>query len=126
MITEPIVAVVDDESPLRTMLGRVLRLAGYRVTTFASGEDFLASLVGPPPACVILDIHMPGLSGLDVHARMRAASIVTPVVFMTASDDATLDGLTRKLAAHLLRKPFPSDELLQVVGSAIANPSAGI
>jgi FixJ family two-component response regulator len=121
VITSPIVAVVDDESPVRTMLGRVLRLAGYRVTSFASGEDFLASLTGPPPACAVLDIHMPGLSGLDVHTRMRAAGIATPVVFMTASDDAALEGSTRKLAAHLLHKPFPSEEMVKVVAAAIAS-----
>jgi FixJ family two-component response regulator len=120
VMTDPIVAVVDDESPVRTMLGRVLRLAGYQVTSFASGQDFLASLVAPP-ACAILDIHMSGLSGLEVHARMRVLGIYTPVIFITASDDATLDALTRQLPARLLRKPFPSDEMVRAVAAAIAS-----
>src|SRR4030095_16573069 len=90
-IAEPCIAVVDDESPVRTMLGRLLRLGDYRVTAFASGEEFLASLPGRLPACVILDVHMPGLSGLDVQLRMRAAHIEVPIVFITASDHPALD-----------------------------------
>lgn len=124
--TDPIVAVVDDELPVRTMLGRVLRLADYRVATFASGEEFLAALSAPFPACGIFDVHMPGLSGLDVQSRLRAADIRIPVVFITASDDAALDGLTRDSGAScLLRKPFSSDALLEAVGAAIGSKRAG-
>jgi FixJ family two-component response regulator len=122
---DSIVAVVDDESPVRTMLGRVLRMAGYRVTPFAAGEDLLASLQVQPLACVVLDVHMPGLTGLEVHARLRAARCDVPVVFITASDDAEIDTAARKLAARLLRKPFSSDELVQAVGVAIADHRAG-
>ena len=117
---DPFIAVVDDESPVRTMLGRVLRLADYRVTAFASGEEFLASLTARQPACVILDVHMPGLSGLDVQSRMRAAHIELPIVFITASDDIALDcSALAAGAACLLRKPFSSDELLEAVDIAL-------
>jgi FixJ family two-component response regulator len=122
---DSIVAVVDDESPVRTMLGRVLRMAGYRVMPFAAGEDLLASLQVQPLACVVLDVHMPGLTGLEVHARLRAARCDVPVVFITASDYAEIDTAARKLAARLLRKPFSSDELVQAVGVAIADHRAG-
>ena len=114
------IAVVDDESPVRTMLGRLLRLADYHVTAFASGEDFLASLAAQLPACAILDIHMPGLSGLDVQSRLRAADIRVPVVFITASDDSSLDRSAAEVGAvRLLRKPFSSEELLEAVGIAL-------
>jgi len=114
------IAVVDDESPVRTMLGRVLRLADYRVKAFASGEEFLASLTARLPACAILDVHMPGLSGFDVQARMRAARVEVPVVFITASDDLALDKLALEAGAvGLLRKPFASNELLEAVGAAL-------
>jgi FixJ family two-component response regulator len=117
---DPFIAVVDDESPVRTMLGRVLRLADYRVKAFASGEEFLASLTARLPACAILDVHMPGLSGFDVQARMRAARVDVPVVFITASDDLALDRLAREAGTvGLLRKPFSSDELLEAVGAAL-------
>lgn len=115
------VAVVDDEAPVVTMLGRLLRLAGYRVTAFSSGEAFEASLALQRPACAILDIHLPGLSGLDVHARMRAAQLSIPVVFITASDDNTLlDAARDSGAVALLRKPFSSDDLLAAIGVAIS------
>lgn len=121
---DPFIAVVDDESPVRTMLGRLLRLADYRVTAFASGEEFLASLTARLAACAILDVHMPGLSGLDVQSRMRAAHIEVPVVFITASDDLALDRSALEAGAEcLLRKPFSSDELLAAVDAALRSNS---
>ena len=120
----PVIAVVDDESPVRTMLCRVLRLADYQVTAFASGEEFLDSLTARLPACAILDVHMPGLSGLDVQSRMRAAHIEVPVVFITASDDLALDRLALEVGgACLLRKPFSSDELLAAIDAALRSKS---
>jgi len=119
-ISAPLIAVVDDESPVRTMLGRVLRLADYRTTAFASGEEFLASLAARLPACAILDVHMPGLSGLEVQSRLRAACIPVPVVFITASDDIDLDRSALDAGGVcLLRKPFSSEVLLDAVGAAL-------
>jgi FixJ family two-component response regulator len=116
----PLIAVVDDELPVRTMLGRLLRLADYQVSAFASGEDFLASLATQSPACAILDIHMPGLTGLDVQRRMRAARLRIPVVLITASDDVALDRSASEAGAvRLLRKPFSSEELLKAIGMAL-------
>ncbi len=123
-IANPFIAVVDDEAPVRTMLGRVLRLADYRVAAFASGEEFLASLTARLPACAILDVHMPGLSGLDVQSRMRAAHIEVPIVFITASDDVALDRSALEAGAVcLLRKPFSSDELLDAIDAALRSKS---
>jgi FixJ family two-component response regulator len=125
VITDSIVAVVDDEAPVRTMLGRVLRMGGYRVASFAAGEDLLASWQSQLLACVVLDIHMPGLTGLEVHERLRAAQCDVPVVFITASDDTELDSATRKLAASLLRKPFSSEDLLNAIAAAMARTGQG-
>ncbi len=117
---DPYIAVVDDESPVRTMLSRLLRLADYHVTTFASGEAFLASLAARLPACVVLDVHMPGLSGLEVQSRMRAAHIELPLVFITASDDLALDKAAAAAGSvRLLRKPFSNDELLEAIAMAL-------
>ena len=118
---ETFIAVVDDEPAVRTMLGRVLALAGYRIVAFATGEAFLASLdAAALPACAIVDIHMPGLGGLAVQARLHGAGPAIPVIFITASDD---DGLDRAAceagAASLLRKPFPSEALLAAVAAAL-------
>jgi len=114
------IAVVDDEAPVRTALGRLLRLADYEVAAFGSGDEFLASLPVRVPACVILDVHMPGISGFAVQAQLRAANCDIPAVFITASDDPGLDAAV--LAAGgtlLLRKPFTSDRLLKAVSAAL-------
>jgi FixJ family two-component response regulator len=117
---DPCIAVVDDEVPVRTALGRLLRLADYEVAAFASGEEFLASLATRRPACVILDVHMPGLSGFDVQERLRAADIDVPVVFITASDDISLGQTVLEAGGvKLLRKPFSNDALLEAVGTAL-------
>jgi len=115
------IAVVDDEASVRTALRRLLRLAEYEVTVFGCGGGFLASLAARHPDCAILDVHMPGLSGLDVQSRMSAARIDVPVVFITASDDAALDRKAQQAGGiKLLRKPFSSDELLDAVGAALS------
>jgi FixJ family two-component response regulator len=114
------IAVVDDEAPVRTMLRRLLRLADYEVAAFGCGEDFIASLATHRPDCVVLDVHMPGLTGFDVQSRMRAAGIHVPIVFITASDELALDRAALDAGAvRLLRKPFSSDELLDAVGTAL-------
>jgi FixJ family two-component response regulator len=121
----PLIAVVDDEAPVRAMLGRVLRLADYEVAAFGSGEEFLNSLVVRVPACVILDVHMPGLSGFDAAARLRSACHEVPIVFITASDDAALDrAATAAGDSVLLRKPFPADSLLTEINAALRRKPA--
>ena len=117
---EPCIAIVDDEAPVRVALRRLLRLADYEVAAFASGEAFLASLTARRPACVILDVHMPELSGFDVQAQLCAAHRDVPVVFITASDDLALDQKVREAGGvRLLRKPFSNQELLEAVGAAL-------
>ncbi len=114
------IALVDDEACMRTALCRLLRLADFEVIAFPSGEAFLASLGARRPDCMILDMHMPGLSGLDVQARLRAAHIKIPVVFMTAADDLALDQVVQEAGgARLLRKPFSDAELLRAIGAAL-------
>jgi FixJ family two-component response regulator len=114
------VAVVDDEAAVRTALGRLLRLADYEVAAFASGDALFAWLATHVAACVILDVHMPGASGFDVHSRLRAAHVDLPAVFITASDDPALELTAREAgAAALLRKPFSNDSLLDAVDAAI-------
>jgi FixJ family two-component response regulator len=123
----PLVAVVDDEAGVRTMLRRVLRQADFEVAVFASGEDFIASLALRVPACVILDVHMPGLSGFDVKSRLRAMGCDVPAIFITASDDRALDrSVLDAGGVLLLRKPFASDRLLETVNVALRGASPGM
>lgn len=120
------VALVDDEAAVRAALGRLLRLADYEVAAFPSGEEFIASLEARHPDCAILDVHMPGLSGFEVQARLCAARLDVPTVFITASDDPALDrSVSEAGGVRLLRKPFSSDELLDAVGAALRSRARG-
>lgn len=119
-MARPLIAVVDDEAPVRTMLGRLLRLEGYEVVSFGCGEDFIASLGGHKPGCVVLDIHLPNLSGFEVQAKLQTIDPAVPVVFITASDDPALE--QQAAEAHgvtLLRKPFSSRALMTAVEEAL-------
>jgi len=119
-----LVAVVDDETQVRVALGRLLRLEGYQVAPFDSGDAFLSSLGQRVPACVLLDVNMPGLSGLQVQARLLADRVALPVVFITASDDPTIDRLALEAGGlRVLHKPFGNDELLAAVRFALPAPA---
>jgi FixJ family two-component response regulator len=108
----PYVAVVDDEASVRTALGRLLRLADYEVAAFGCGEAFLVSAAKRRPDCAIVDIHLDGLSGFDVKARLAASHGDVPVIFITASDDAALErSVADAGGVTLLRKPFSNDAL---------------
>ena len=120
MSAGPCIAVVDDEEPVRNMLRRMLRLDGFEVAPFASGETFLASLRARLPACVILDVHMPELSGLEVQAQLRAAGARIPAIFITASDDPALERTVLEArGVALLRKPFSGEAMLGAVHHAL-------
>ena len=109
------------------MLRRLLRLADYDVAAFKSGEDFIASLATRRPDCLILDVHMPGLSGFEVQSQMRAANIDVPIIFITASDDIALDrSVLEAGGVMLLRKPFPNDELLGAIDAALRRKPEGV
>jgi len=108
------------------MLGRVLRLADYRVAVFKSGAEFLDSLATGVPACVILDVHMPGLSGFEVQSKLLASHTAVPVIFITASDDPALDKTALEAKGRaLLRKPFSSDQLLGALAAAVPTRAQG-
>jgi len=118
---KPIIAVIDDEWSVRSMLARVLRVAGYRVTSFSRGEDFIASLATRLPACAIVDIYMPQMTGLEVQSNLLDANIRIPTILITASDDDAIDDAARRLKVrHVLRKPFPTERLLAAVRAELA------
>ena len=116
--TDSCIAIVDDEVFVRTALARLLRLSGYEAVTYASGDDFLAALEGRRPDCVLLDIHMPGLSGLDVKDRLTTMRIHLPVIFITASDEVD-SALAARAGSCLLHKPFTNNDLLTAIAAAL-------
>ena len=118
------IALVEDEAPVRIALTRLLRLANYDVSAYASGEDFLTGLAESIPLCVVLDVHLPGLSGIEVQRRLRSDRVRVPVVFITASDDPALEREASEAGGlRMLRKPFSNDELLAAIAAALQWPA---
>ena len=116
----PIIALVDDEEPVRRALKRLMVSAGISVESFASGSEFLESLAERRPDCVVLDLHMPGVSGFDVQARLAQSRDPPPVVVITGQD--TPESRRRVMdggAAACLRKPMNDHVLLDAIASAI-------
>ncbi|AKF04408.1 response regulator transcription factor [Sandaracinus amylolyticus] len=119
--TAPLVVVVDDDASIRAALDSLLRSEGYRVESFASPRDFLARAPGDAPDCLILDVELPGLSGLELQDRLGQG---VPIVFITGHADVPMSVRAMKAGAvEFLMKPFGDDALLQGVTQAIERSS---
>ena len=117
----PTVFLVDDDSSVRESLNLLLSSAGYDVKPFASAKDFLDSERGTPgPACLVLDVKMPGLSGLDLQKELKSRNCMIPIVFITGHGDIPMSvQAMKKGAVDFLPKPFEDDDLLDAVKEAL-------
>ena len=114
------ISIVDDEAPVRKALGRLLRASGFDVETFPSGPEFLDSLRRHLPDCTILDLHLPGLSGLEVQQRLRQENIAVPCIIITGKDEPGLgERALASGAAAFLRKPLDQEALLAAITEAV-------
>jgi FixJ family two-component response regulator len=116
----PLISVVDDDESLRRSLGNFLRSTGFLVETFASAEDFLSSDRRQRTECVVLDLRMTGMSGLDLLRHLTSASVRVPAVMLSAHGDEEIR--QRCLVAGavaFLDKPFDCDALLDAVQTAL-------
>jgi len=119
-----LVAVVDDDELVRIALQRLLKAAGLGVASFGSAEDFLNSGQLPEFACLIVDIRMPGMSGLDLQTKLKAERPV-PIIFITAHGDEKMRiQAMRAGAVAFLAKPFDSGILLDRVRAALESMSS--
>lgn len=121
-MSEPkaIVFIVDDDEPVRTSLGRLIRSAGLNVETFDSAQRFLASPRADVPSCLILDVKLPGLSGLELQGRLAEINIKIPIVFITGHGDVPTSVRAMKAGAvEFLTKPFRDEDLLDAIHQAI-------
>jgi len=110
------IAVVDDDVSVRRSLLRLLRSAGFQVAVFDSGESFLAQDKDLLPACLILDIHLAGISGPDLKHELNQRGLDVPTIFITAHDEeATQASLRNFPGVPCLRKPFPGSSLLDLI-----------
>jgi FixJ family two-component response regulator len=115
----PIIAIVDDDASVRRSVERMVHAAGYAVETFASAREFLEWLPRGRAACLVLDVHLNGLSGFDLQQRLAV-----PIIFMTAHDDPTTRHRIENagVVGHLW-KPFDEDAMLDAIRRAV---SAGV
>jgi FixJ family two-component response regulator len=121
-----LIAIVDDDEPLREALASVLKAAGFVTHAFASAEDFLDSGARQETACLILDVRLPGMSGIELQRRLADVESKIPIVFVTAHGDAGLrDLLMNSGAAAFLNKPVRSDALLKAIHAALEKIKTG-
>lgn len=121
-----VIAVVDDEAAVRKALLRLFRSSGYDARAFASGPEFLGTLPGSHYDCLVLDLHMPSMSGLDVQLDSAFLRAPVPTVVITGHDEP--DTRRKCLAAGAgayLSKPFDDNELLEVVADAVLGRPSG-
>lgn len=119
----PAVCVVDDDLSVRKSLVNLLKSAGYRALSFASGEELLACAELDEAACILLDLRMKGLQGLEVQLALNAAGRTTAVICMSAHwDDASLKEATSLGARDCLHKPFTGEALLAAIETALHQP----
>jgi FixJ family two-component response regulator len=117
---DPIVFIVDDDLSVRRSTERLVRAAGLKVQTFASARDFLGHPRIEGPACLVLDVRMPGLSGMDLQLELTKAGIHIPIIFVTGHGDIPMSVRAMKAGAvEFLTKPFRSRSLLDAVRAAI-------
>jgi FixJ family two-component response regulator len=117
---EAIVFVVDDDDSMRAALRSLIRSAGLDVETFASAQEFLARPATEQTSCLVLDVRMPGLSGLDLQRQMAASGVEIPIIFVTGHGDVPMSVRAMKAgAAEFLTKPFSERELLEAIHAAL-------
>jgi FixJ family two-component response regulator len=118
--TDATVFVVDDDGPMRVALMNLIRSVGLRVELFASAQEFLRSKLPDVPSCLILDVRLPGLSGLDLQRRTIESGMEIPIIFLTGYGDIPMTVRAMKAGAvEFLTKPFRDQDLLDAIQQAL-------
>ncbi len=118
----PLIAIVDDDDSLRNSLDNLLRSVGFRAQGFSSAEAFLHANQAPETACLILDVRLPGMNGLELQRQMGAANWCIPIIFVTAyaDDDVRVRALEAG-AVDFLSKPCREEDLLKAIEAALTH-----
>jgi FixJ family two-component response regulator len=118
--TDAVVFVVDDDASMRESLRNLIRSVGIRVELFASAQEFLRSKHPDVPGCLVLDVRLPGLSGLDLQRRTAEAGLQIPIIFITGHGDIPMSVRAMKAGAvEFLTKPFRDQDLLDAIQQAL-------
>jgi len=121
----PVIFIIDDDPSMRATLADVMRSVGLAVQTFASAQDFLGARLPDAPACLVLDVRLPGQSGLDLHRTLTESGIELPVVFISGNGDVQISVRAMKAGAvDFLAKPFRDQDLLDAVHEGIERDRA--
>jgi RNA polymerase sigma factor (sigma-70 family) len=117
----PLIHVVDDDSSFRRAIGRVLQASGYQVALYESGDELLGQPPGVTPGCILLDLRMTGLNGLELQDRLLKQGYTAPIIFLTGHGDIPASVHAIKAGAEdFLTKPVPKETLLATVERALA------
>ena len=120
-VAAPLVFLVDDDASVRKSLARLVKTAGYEAELFASVRDFLARAPYDGPCCLVLDVRMPGLTGLDLQEALRVAGQRLSIVFITGHRDVPVSVKAMKAGAvDFLTKPVDAETLLEAIRQAVA------
>jgi FixJ family two-component response regulator len=121
-----LIAIVDDDEAVREATQALMRSLGYSVEVFSSAEDFLQSSNVRGIACLVADVNMPGMSGLDLYLRLAASDRTVPTILITAYPNESIRSaaLSAGVLCYLV-KPFGEDELIHCIRSALAEPEDG-
>src|SRR5258708_15835404 len=115
------VYIIDEDASVREAVGRLVRSGGWRVETFASAQEFLASAWADVPSCLILDVQLPGLSGLDLQQQLAKSSAHTSIIFLTGHGDIPTSVRAIKAGAlEFLTKPYADADLIAAIEQGIA------
>ena len=116
----PVISIVDDDESVREATKSLVRSLGYRTMTFASAEAFLESTQAKATACLITDVQMPGLNGVELQQRLIADGQSVPTIFISGLPDERLEqDVLRSVALGYLRKPFNEDRLINYIDAAL-------
>ena len=117
----PCVVVVEDDAGMSKAIERLLRASGFQSVSFGSAEELLQTEALERASCLVLDIHLPGLSGLALRRLLLTSGHAKPVIFITGQDEASLRAEAERMGCAYFRKPFEGKALLEAIRQAIEN-----
>ena len=122
-----VISIIDDDASVREATARLVRSLGHTAAVFSSAEEYLESAQARDSACLITDLHMPGMSGADLQNRLNADGRQTPMIFMTAYfEEKVRDRVLSAGASGFLRKPFDDESLIRCLKTALTSPRAAV
>ena len=123
MCAPPLIAIIDDEEHVREAIGRLIESLGYRAEVYASAEEFLVQVEASAAACLLVDLHLKNLSGIELGRELSSLGLTLPMIIMTGSHDPMVRKQAMELeCAAFLQKPFSPELLVEAIVGAVGPP----